>query len=135
MSLRNLQYYTKIEKKLSAGLDLVPTKVLKASPDKILGVFIYVFNLFLSKGEFINNFKIEKVCSVFKKGNANDVNNYRPISLLPVVSKILEKIMYRRLYFFLERHHFFFQQQFGFRKNHGTSLLPSCLVLLNLQHN
>ena len=118
----------KLKNKLSAGLDLVPTKVLKASPDNILVALSHVFNLSLSKGEFINDFKIAKVCPVFKKGNAKDINNYRPISLLSNVSKILEKIMYSRLYSFLERHHFFFQQQFGFRKNHGTSHALSFLI-------
>ena len=111
----------KLKNKLSAGLDLVPSKVLKASPDNILVALSHVFNLSLSKGEFINDFKIAKVCPVLKKGNAKDINNYKPISLLSNVSKILEKIMYSRLYSFLERHHFFFQQQIGFRKNHGTS--------------
>ena len=99
MSLRNLQYFTKIEKQttVSAGLDLVPTKVLKASPDNIVVALSHVFDLSLSKGKFINDFKIAKVCPVFKKGNAKDINNYRSISLLSNVSKILEKIMYSRL--------------------------------------
>ena len=118
----------KLKNKLSAGLDLVPTKVLKASPDNILVALSHIFNLSLSKGEFINDFKIAKVCPVFKKGNAKDINNYRPISLLSNASKILEKIMYSRLYSFLERLHFFFQQQFGFRKNHGTSHALSFLI-------
>ena len=122
----------KLKNKLSAGLDLVPTKVLKASPDNILVALSHVFNLSLSKGEFINDFKIAKVCPLFKKGNAKDINNYRPINLLSNVSKILEKIMYSRLYSFLERHHFFFQQQFGFRKKPRHK---SCLVRLNSQHN
>ena len=98
----------KLKNKLSAGLDLVPTKVLKASPDNILVALSHVFNLSLSKGEFISDFKIAEVCPVFKKGNAKDINNYRPISFLCNVSKILEKIMYSRLYSFVEQHHFFF---------------------------
>ena len=118
----------KLKNKLRAGLDLVPTKVLKASPDNILVALSQAFNLSLSKDEFINHFKIAKVCPVFKKGNAKDINNYRPISLLSNVLKILEKIMYSRLYSFLEWHHFFFQQQFGFRKNHGTSHALSFLI-------
>ena len=83
----------KLKNKLSAVLDLVPTKVLKASPDYILVALSLAFNLSLSKGEFMNNFKIAKICPVFKTGNAKAINNYRPISLLSNVSKILEKIM------------------------------------------
>ena len=111
--------FTKNEKK-TKGWFLVPTKVLKASPDNILVALGHVFNLSSSKGEFINDFKIAKVRPVFKKGNAKNISNYRPISLLFNTSKILEKIMYSRLHSFLEWHHFFFQQQFGFRKNHGS---------------
>ena len=65
----------KLKTKLSAGLDLVPTKALKAFPDNILVVLSHVFNLSLSKGEFINDFKIAKVCPVFKKGNSKDIDN------------------------------------------------------------
>ena len=100
----------KLKYKLSAGLDLVPTKVLKASPDNILVALSHIFNLSFSKGEFINDFKIAKVCSVFKKGIKKISTTTDQISLFSNVSKILDKIMYSRLYFFLERHHFFFQQ-------------------------
>ena len=82
----------------------------------------------MNESEFINDFKIPKVSPVFKKENAKDINNHRPISLLSNISKILGKIMYSRLYSFLKRHHFFFQQQFGFRKNHGTSYALSFLI-------
>ena len=118
----------KMKNKLSAGIDLVPTKILKSSPDNILLALSHVFNLSLSRGEFINDFKIVKVCPVLKKGNAKDINNYRPISLLSNISKILENIMHRRLYSFLDQNHFFFHQQFGFRKNHSTSHALSFLA-------
>ena len=121
LSLKNLQHFTKNEKQKKSGIDLVSTKILKSSSNNILFALSHVFNLSLSKGEFINDFKIAKVCPVFKKGNAKDINNYRPISLLFNISKILEKIMYGRLYSFLDQNHFFLHQQFGFRKNHSTS--------------
>ena len=117
-----------MKNKLSAGLDSVPTKVLKASPDNIFVALGQVFNLSLGTGEFINDLKIAKVCPVLKKVNAKDINNYSPISLMSNRSKILEKITYCRLYFLLEWHHFFFPQQFGFRKNHGTSHVLSSLI-------
>ena len=47
----------------------------------ILLAFIYVFNLSVSKGEFIDYFKLATVCPVFKKGDSNNINNYRPVSL------------------------------------------------------
>ena len=117
--LKTSNILLKMKNKLRAGIDLVPTKILKSLSDKILVALSHVFNLSL---RWIHNgFKIAKTCCVFKKGNANDIKNYRLINLLSNISKILEKIMYRRLFFFLHQHHFFFHQQFGFRKNYSTS--------------
>ena len=56
-----------------------------------------------------------------KKGHKTDVNNYRPMSLLRVMPKILEKITYKKLFSFLKQASFFYHHQFGFRKNHSTS--------------
>ena len=81
----------------------------------------HIFNLSLSTGKFIDEFKLAKVFPVLKKGDPYVMNNYRPISLLSCVSKILEKIMYRRLAKFLIQHNFFYDLQFGFRKNYSTS--------------
>ena len=57
----------------------------------------------MSKGEFINCFKLATVCPVFKKGNSNNIDNYQPVSLLSNISKLLEKVIYNRLYSFLEK--------------------------------
>ena len=89
--------------KLNAGPDHISTKVLKSSPDNILLALSHVFNLSMSKGEFIVCFKFATVCPVFKKGNSNNINDYRPVSLISNISKLLEKVMYNRLYSFLEK--------------------------------
>ena len=57
----------------------------------------------------------------FKKGDKTEKNNYRPISLISSVSKILEKLMYKRLYPFLEENNSFYPYQFGFRPNLSTN--------------
>ena len=72
-------------------------------------------------GIFVPSFKTAKVIPVFKKGCASGVNNYRPISLLRAMSKILEKVMYKRVIPFLTQQTFFYDGQFGCRKNHGTN--------------
>ena len=77
--------------KLSASIDQIPTKVLKPISDNILIALSHVFNLSLSRGEFIFLFKLTKVCPVFKEGKPADVNNYRPICLLSNISKLLER--------------------------------------------
>ena len=70
-------------------------------------------------GIFPDKLKIAKVISLFKKGNPELPSNYRPISLLSIFSKIFEKLMYRRLYKFLEIHNVLYSQQFGFQENHS----------------
>ena len=110
-----------LKPKLRAGFDEIPFKVLKSSPDIVLVALSHIFNLSLSAGKFINDFKLAKVFPVFKKGDPHVMNNYRPISLLSCISKILEKIMYRRLTRFLIHQNFFYDLQFGFRKNYSTS--------------
>ena len=57
---------------------------------------------------------------IHKGGSSDEVNNYRPISLLSVFDKIIEKLMHKRLYHFLEIHNILYENQFGFRKNNST---------------
>ena len=62
-----------------------------------------------------------KVIPIFKKDDPLDCVNYRPISLLPIFSKIFEKIIYSRMYEFLESNKLIYNRQFGFRANHSTN--------------
>jgi len=66
--------------------------------------------------------KIAKIIPIYKKGDHQEPSNYRPISLLKVFDKMLEKIVYKRLYSFFEKNDILYKYQFGFRKNHSTSL-------------
>ena len=65
--------------------------------------------------------KFAKVIPLFKKGCPLTTSNYRPISLLSVFSKIAEKVMYERLYKFLEKHEILYSLQFGFRASHSIN--------------
>ena len=109
-------------------MDEIPPEALYYLPNKIINCLVHVFNLSLSQGKFITSFKRAKVIPIYKKKTKSDMNNYRPISLLPVVSKILEKIMHKRVYSFLDRNEFFFHNQFGFRAKHSTELATSLLI-------
>ena len=84
-----------LKPKNSSGIDEILTTVLKTTPDNILYALTHVFNLSMLNEKFFTGFKTAKVILIFKKGNWTIVNNYRPISLLPIMSKILEKIMYK----------------------------------------
>ena len=65
--------------------------------------------------------KVAKVIPVYKKGERNQPGNYRPISLLSVFDKIMDKLMYKQLSDFLENTKFLYEYQFGFRKNYSSS--------------
>ena len=64
--------------------------------------------------------KVAKITPIFKGGDTSILGNYRPISVLPIFSKILERIMYNRVYSYLNTNSLFFQKQFGFQKNTST---------------
>ena len=72
-------------------------------------------------GVFPSVLKIAKVVPVFMKDSKLDYNNYRPISLLPNIEKILEKLMYKRLYTFLDKKNVIYDLKFGFRQQYSTS--------------
>ena len=76
----------------------------------------------LQKGVFPDSMKIARVIPIFKTGDAQEFSNYRPVSILPQFSKILEKIFHNRLMSFLNDKQILYNGQFGFRKNHSTSI-------------
>merc|ERR1711860_136385 len=62
-----------------------------------------------------------KTSPIFKKGNSELLENYRPISTLPIFGKIFEKVIYTRLYSFFTSQNILYDKQYGFRKSHSTS--------------
>ena len=103
----------------SVGPNSIPIKLLKVIGSCISPLLALLVNQSFQSGNFPNKLKIAKVISIFKKGNPEIPSNYRPISLLPIFSKIFEKLMYKRLYSFLETHKVIFSLQFGFQENHS----------------
>ena len=82
----------------------------------------------IKQGVFPEKMKMAKVIPIFKKGSKLNVENYRPISLLPVFSKILERLVHNRLSDFLDECNVFYDRQFGFRSNHSTADATSYLA-------
>ena len=95
--------------------------VLKSISKLIVGHLVNFFNKFLDIGIFPTILKSGMITPIFKKGDSRYFDNYRPVSTLPVFGKILEKLMYNRLYSFLSSKNIIFRNQFGFRKKHSTS--------------
>ena len=103
----------------STGLDDVSPKILKLAAPEISYHLTLVLNHCMSKGTFPISLKKAKVVPIFKKGSKLDKSNYRPISVLPALSKIIERHIYDEIYAFLVKNQLLFQSQHGFRQYHS----------------
>ena len=95
---------------------LIRLKYLMLSPLEIL------YNLSISTGTVPDRFKIARVLAVYKKESHMNLSNYRPISLLSVFNRILERLIYRRLINYIDKNNLLYNRQFGFRAKHSTFL-------------
>ena len=109
-----------MKNKQSAGHDDISNFILKGVISSIADPLAHIFNASILSGVFPEQMKIAKVIPLFKKGDKLDPSNYRPISLLSTLSKILEKIIFKRTMNFLKNHNVFTNSQFGFRQKHST---------------
>lgn len=108
--------------KNSHGYDEISLKIVKSSAPYILSPLTYLCNKILLTGIFPDRLKYSEVKPLYKKGDKSEISNYRPISLLPTFSKIIEKIMYKRLYAHLNNNNILAMEQFGFRKESSTEM-------------
>ena len=111
----------KLDCSKATGPFRIPVKIFKAIKKKVSGPLEVIFNASLLTGIVPRKLKVTKVIPVFKTGSQSCINNYRPISLLSVFDKILEKIVYKRLYLFLQERKILYSKQFGFRNSYSTS--------------
>ena len=114
----------------ASGPNSIPYRILFLLKNKISKQLADLFNLSFKTGVFPSTLKTAKVIPIFKKDSILDYSNYRPISLLSNIEKILEKLMYRRLYTFLNRKNIIYDLQFGFRQQYCTSH-----ALINITEN
>ena len=114
----------------SHGPNGIPTKILQLMVHELSPVIENLFNLSFLQGKFPSLLKVAKVIPLHKKSSKLLGSKYRPISILSNLDKILEKIIHKRLYKFLETNNIIYSLQFGFRKNYSTTL-----ALLNLTEN
>ena len=105
----------------SLGPNSIPMKILKALSPLISSPLSQIINESFQSGIFPDKMKFAKVIPLFKKGCPLVASNYRPISLLSVFSKITEKVMYERLYKYLEKQEILYTLQFGFRASHSIN--------------
>ena len=104
----------------SAGHDNIRADLIKCVASEIAKPLSIIFNASLSSGIFPDELKVAKVVPIYKKDNPQEFGNYRPVSVLPCISKILERIVYNRSYEFLSKNHLLYKKQYGFRTDHST---------------
>ena len=105
--------------KKSSGHDNIDNTLLKEIKHEISGALSDIFNRSISTGTFPTRMKLAEVVPLYKSKDRQLTENYRPISLLVTISKILEKIIYKRTYGFLQQTHQLYNSQYGFRTNHS----------------
>ena len=115
-------------KNTKEGINNIPVTMFKRFSGVYVGVLCNIINLSFRTGTFPDILKIARITPVFKKGDRTNIANYRPIAIVPFISKILEKCLSSRLYSFLDRNSILSGSQFGFRSGLSTSDAISNLV-------
>ena len=117
----------------SKGHDGISSEVLKLISNNISSSITFIINQTLTTGIFPDKLKIAKVVPIFKKDSNKEFQNYRPISVLPVISKIFESVIHDQLNEYFINNKLFCAQQYGFMKNASTELASLELIdrLLN----
>ncbi len=120
--------------KTSSGFDNLSNKIVKTCKQALAEPISIIVNKSFESGEFPDSLKISKIFPLFKSGDKNSLNNYRPISQLSTISKVIETIAINQLTAFLNKNKILSKFQFGFREKHSTehALLA---IKQNLEHN
>ncbi len=110
-----------IEKYENGKASDIPVTVIKRSSRIISPHLEMHYNNLMKAGIFPDELKTAKVTPIYKKGNEEHLENYRPVSILPIFGKIFEKLIYSRLYSFFASQGILNDRQFGFREGHSTT--------------
>lgn len=106
----------------SVGYDGISTRIIKYVSELISGHLSYIINLCISSGVYPDALKVSVIKPLFKKNSKEHMANYRPISLIPIISKIFEKYIYKELYRYIEKNHILCDEQKGFRENRTINM-------------
>ena len=118
-----------LSNKNSSGIDEISNRLLKETQKSICNPLAHIFSLSLKQGKISEAFKIANIKPLHKSGPKDVFTNYRPISILSSLAKVLEKIVEKQLRAFMEKENIIHSHQYGFRAKHQTS--HALLDLLN----
>ncbi len=111
----------------ATGLDNIPARFLRDAAEVITPCITHIINMSIEQGYCPNDFKFARVIPLYKKGSKLEHGNYRPVSILCSLSKIIEKIIFEQIDKYLASHNLLYEFQSGFRKSHSTD---TCVLYL-----
>ena len=124
-----MEVLNNLKQKLSCGHDGISLRLLKASKNVICKPLTLIINQTLTSDIFPDTQNIAKIIPLFKKGDRTLLENYRPISILPAISKHFERIMFNQIHSNFSTPNLFYSGQYGFRRvNHSTQLAALELI-------
>ena len=118
----------KLKNKSTSGHDNLSNKLLKTIKNEIAEPLSIMINEALNTGIFPDELKIAKVLPIHKKGDIHLFSNYRPISILPSVSKVYERVVHNQLHKHFQDLKLYYNSQYGFRTKHSTELAALELI-------
>ena len=112
--------FKSLKQNKAAGFDELSSNISILAYDSLKNILFHIFKVSIKQGIFPDKLKIPKLTPIFKSGAKDNVSNYRPISILLVFWKVLERIMYNRVYNHLNSKGLLYEKQFGFQRNNST---------------
>lgn len=122
-----LKYINLLGLNKATGLDGIPARFVLDSASIIASPLSHIINLSIIQGSVPDDLKLARVVPLYKKNDKTEVGNYRPVSILSIVSKVLERVVYDQVYSYLSNHDLLYQHQSGFRQGFSTE---TCLINL-----
>ena len=123
-----LSIINNLKNKKSRGADNISNQLLKTIKQELCKPLTIIINQMIETGVYTEKFKISKITPIYKKNERTNIANYRPISLLPTLSKIFERVIHTQLYTYFDENKLLSEQQYGFREKHSTELAAVKLV-------
>ena len=127
-----IEIITNMSLKKAMGYDKIPPKIIKWAPEVFAPILLVIFNKCFDQGYYPDIMKVGKVSPIYKKGERNENNNYRPITVLTQFNQIFERLISKRLQSFFDKFELFTKKQFGFLKKHCTEHaildLKECII-------
>ncbi len=118
----------KLSQNKAPGIDNIPSGIIKLTTDFITTPLTHIFNTSFDSATVPDSLKTAKVIPVYKTNKKHSPGNYRPISLLSIFNKLLEKLMYKRLFAFLNQFNILEKYQFGFRRGYSTTMAVTEII-------